>query len=307
MAAEQRIEEIFAAVGVTGSLHVVPVDGPAGREVAVRADRQTVIASVFKVLLVLEFARQVAAGQLDPAERVLVSAADRLGGWGVAGCADDVELSLRDLAYFTMSVSDDTAADLLLRRVGADVLPMLAAELDLPRTRIVGGPRQLVETMLADVGARTEADFARIFPTLPDDRVRAMRVFDPAHTTSSTAREITRLLGLIWRDEAGPPAACATVRELMSRQLSWTRLASGFPPGVRVAAKSGTLPGLHLEAGVAEYPDGMRYAMAVFARADRLPTRRVDVDLAMGEAARTAVEALRGDGFSGPSASDRRG
>ncbi|MEU2611254.1 serine hydrolase [Micromonospora sp. NPDC007271] len=273
-------------------MHVVDVDEP-GREVAVRADEQVVIASVFKILLVLEFARQVVAGQLDPTERVLVRAADRLGGWGVAGCADDVEVSLRDLAYFAMSVSDNTAADLLLRRVGPDVLPMLAAELELPRTRIVGGPRQLVEVMLADVGARSEADFARILPTLSAEQIRSMRVFDPRHTTSSTAREITRLLGLIWRDEAGPPAACAMVRELMSRQLFWTRVASGFPPGVRVAGKTGTLPGLHLEAGVAEYPDGRRYAIAVFARTERLSTRRIDVDLAMGEAARTAVEALR--------------
>ncbi|PWR17450.1 serine hydrolase, partial [Micromonospora sicca] len=264
-----------------------------GREVGVRADEQVVIASVFKILLVLEFARQVAAGQLDPTERVLVRADDRLGGWGIAGCADDAEVSLRDLAYFAMSVSDNTAADLLLRRVGPDVVPMLAAELGLSRTRIVGGPRQLVETMLADVGARTEADFARIFPTLPPERVRAMRVFDPAHTTSSTVRELTRLLGLIWRDETGPPAACAMVRELMGRQLFWTRLASGFPPGVRIAAKSGTLPGLHLEAGVAEYPDGGRYAIAVSTRTERLDTRRIDVDLAMGEAARVAVEALR--------------
>ncbi|MEW2331046.1 serine hydrolase [Micromonospora chersina] len=288
----ERIGEIFQRAGISGCLHVVDVDVP-GREVALRADEQTVIASVFKILLVLEFARQAVAGQLDPAERVLVGAADRLGGWGVAGCADDVEVSLRDLAYFAMSVSDNTAADLLLRRVGPDVLPMLAAELDLPRTRIVGGPRQLVETMLADVGARTEADFARIFPSLPPERVRAMRVFDPDHTTSSTAREITRLLGLIWRDEAGPPAACALVRELMARQLFWTRLAAGFPAGVRVAGKTGTLPGLHLEAGVVEYPDGGRYAVAVFARTERLSTRRIDVDLAMGDAARAAVEALR--------------
>ncbi|MBF9131202.1 serine hydrolase [Plantactinospora sp. S1510] len=303
MAVEELIEGVFARAGVTASLHVVDIDidsgvvdtgtGVVDREVAVRADEQVVIASIFKILLVLEFARQVAAGQLDPGERVLIRAADRLGGWGLAGCADDAEVSLRDLAYFAMSVSDNTAADLLLRRVGADVLPMLAAELGLSRTRILGGPRQLVETMLADVGARTEAEFARIFPTMSAERIRAMRVFDPAHTTSSTAREMTRLLGLVWRNEAGPGAACGMVREWMSRQLSWTRLASGFPPGVRVAAKTGTLPGLHLEAGVAEYPDGGRYAIAVFARSDRLAVRRIDVDLAMGEAARVAVEALR--------------
>lgn len=291
----ERVGEIFGRLGIRGNLHVVEVDGDGEREVAVRADEQVVIASVFKILLVLEFARQVAAGQLDATERVLVRAEDRLGGWGIAGCTDDAEVSLRDLAYFAMSVSDNTAADLLLRRVGPDVVPMLAAELGLPRTRIVGGPRQLVESMLADIGARSEADFARIFPTLPPERIRAMRVFDPAHTTSSTARELTRLLGLIWRDEAGPPAGCAMVRELMGRQLFWTRLASGFPPGVRVAAKSGTLPGLHLEAGVVEYPDGGRYAIAVSARTERLDTRRIDVDLAMGEAARVAVEALRAD------------
>ncbi|MEH0937810.1 serine hydrolase [Micromonospora psammae] len=291
----ERVGKIFGRVAVRGNLHVVKVNGEDEREVGVRADEQVVIASVFKILLVLEFARQVAAGQLDPAERVLVRADDRLGGWGIAGCADDAEVSLRDLAYFAMSVSDNTAADLLLRRVGPDVVPMLAAELGLPRTRIVGGPRQLVETMLADVGARTEADFARIFPTLPMERVRAMRIFDPAHTSSSTARELTRLLCLIWRDEAGPAAACTMVRELMGRQLFWTRLASGFRPTVRVAAKSGTLPGLHLEAGVVEYPDGGRYAIAVSARTERLDTRRIDVDLAMGEAARVAVEALRAD------------
>ena len=281
----------FTRVGVEARLHAVDID--TGREIGVGADEQVVIASVFKILLVLEFARQAVAGQLDPTERLVIRADDRLGGWGTAGCADDVELSLRDLAYFAMSVSDNTAADLLMRRVGPDLLPLLAAELGLTRTRITGGPRQLLESMFTDVGARDAAEFARTFALLPERRIRELRVYDPEYTTSSTAREITRLLSLIWRDEAGPPAACAMVRDLMSRQMSWTRLPSGFPPDVTVTAKTGTLPGLHIEAGVAQYPDGGRYALAVFAQAQRLNTPRIDVDLAIGQAAREAVETLR--------------
>nr|AEE65459.1 bata-lactamase [uncultured bacterium BAC AB649/1850] len=288
---EDDLTRVFADADVDVWLHVRDVG--TGRQVASRADEQVVIASLVKILLVLEFARQVAGGRLDPRERVLIRAADRLGGWGTAGCADDVEVSLRDLAYFAMSVSDNTAADLLLKRVGPDVLPVLAEELGLARTRIVGGPRQLLESMYVDVGAHSDAEFARIFATLSPSQVQGLRAFDPAHTTSSTAAEITGLIAKIWCDDAGPAAACAMVRDLMAQQVFRTRLVSGFAPSVRVSAKTGTLPGLHMEAGMIEYPDGRRYAAAVFARTRRLETHRIDVDLAIGRAARRAVDHLR--------------
>ena len=292
---EERIRQVFAGAGAEGQLHAIAVrsrttvaaDAGAeqrAREVAVGADDPVVIASIFKVLMVLEFARQVVAGQLDPRERVRVTAADRLGGWGTAGCLDDVELSLRDLAHFAMSVSDNSAADLLLARVGLD------------RTRIVGGPRDLLESMLAEVGARDEREFAVRYPALPDDRKRRLAVLDPRHTTASTPREITRLLNLIWSDAAGPPEACALVRDLMSRQVFRHRLVSGFPDDVTVAAKTGTLPGLHMEAGVARYPDGNCYAIAVFARTQDLTASRATVDAAIGRAAGIAVDFLRGNG-----------
>jgi beta-lactamase class A len=287
------IDEVFALEDVEGWLHARDIDDDRG--VGVRADEPVVLSSIFKILLALEYARQVTAGLLDPAERVVLRGGDRLGGWGTGGCADDVELSLRDLAYFTMSISDNTAADVLLRRVGPDLLPMLAAELGLSRTRVTGGPRELLESMFADVGAADGTEFARIFPTLSADQVRGLRAFDPERTTSSTPAEVTRLLQLIWRDAAGAPAACAMVRELMGRQMFWTRLAAAFPAGVRVSGKTGTLPGLHMEAGVAEYPDGGRYAVAVFARTRRLATARMDVDRLLGRAALTAVERLRGE------------
>jgi beta-lactamase class A len=306
---EERIREVFAGARCAGQLHAVPVTGEhaggrevaggaevaGGREVAVGADEPVVIASIFKVLLVLEFARQAVAGQLDPRERMLVTAPDRLGGWGTAGCLDDVELSLRDLAHFAMSVSDNTAADLLLSRVGLDTVRLLAKELGLERTRIVGGPRDLLDSLLAEVGARDEREFAARWAALPDERKRRLAVLDPHHTTASTPREITRLLRLIWTDAAGPREACALVRDLMHRQVFRHRLVTGFPDDVTVAAKTGTLPGLHMEAGVARYPDGRCYAVAVFARTRDLTASLPTVDAAIGRAAGTAVGHLRGE------------
>ncbi|NSL42945.1 serine hydrolase [Streptomyces sp. 8P21H-1] len=303
-ATENRIRQVFAEAGARGQLHAAPVGactpvaGESGgerdvSEVAVGADDAVVIASIFKILLVLEFARQAVAGQLDPTERVRVGPADRLGGWGTAGCLDDVELSLRDLAYFAMSVSDNSAADLLLDRVGLDTVRLLAKELGLERTRIVGGPRDLLNAMLAEVGARDEREFAVRYPALPDERKRRLAVLDPRHTTASTPREITRLLGLVWSDAAGPPEACALVRDLMGKQVFRHRLVSGFPDDVAIAAKTGTLPGLHMEAGVARYPDGRCYALAVFARTHDLTASRATVDAAIGRAAGIAAAFLR--------------
>jgi beta-lactamase class A len=294
MLIEERLRAVFAGAGAEGVLHAVDIDGPG--EAGYGADEPVVVASVFKVLLVLEFARQSAAGQLDPRERVRVTSERRLGGWGTGGCLDDVELSLRDLAHFAMAVSDNTAADLLMERVGPDTVAMLAKELGLVDTRIVGGPRQVLESMLDEVGARDEREFAAVFPTLSAADVRGLGVYDPARTNASTPREMTRLLRMVWRDEAGPPEACAQVRDLMGRQVFRHRLAAGFGDGVRVAAKTGTLPGLHNEVGVAEYPDGGRYAVAVFARTPALQANHTETDVAIGAAARTAVDLLRGLG-----------
>ncbi|WP_158887801.1 serine hydrolase [Amycolatopsis anabasis] len=281
------ISSVFDAAGVRGFLHArcVGCDHGAG----LRADEPVVLSSVVKVPLVLEFARQVAAGQLDPADRVRVRAADRLGGTGTAGCADDVEFSLRDAALFALSLSDNTAADLLFDRVGLANVRSLVRELGLANTRIYGSPRDILRAMIEDLGARDAAEFAERYAALTPAQVGTMRALDPRHATASTPRELTRLLQLVWRDEAGPAEACAQVRALMRQQINWYRLTAGFPPEVRVAGKTGTLPGMRAEIGVAEYPDGGRYAVAVFTRADTLEQRLPHVDRAIGEAALAAV------------------
>jgi beta-lactamase class A len=285
------LRDVLAAVGATGWVHARALDGPG--EVGLDPDEPVVLASVVKVLVVLEYARQAAAGQLDPTERTRVTAADRLGGLGTAGCLDDVDISWRDLAYLAMSISDNTAADVLLRRVGLDNVRALTAELGLRGTRVAGGPRHAVDSLVDDVGGGDVAVFAERFPALTAAQVRTLRAVDPTEATASTSRDVTSLLADVWADRAGPPVACAELRGLMARQANWHRFGAAFPDDVTVAAKTGTLACVRNEAGVVTHPDGRRYAVAVFTVLDRAGGRRPEVDAAVGRVARLAVDHLR--------------
>jgi beta-lactamase class A len=81
----------------------------------------------------------------------------------------------------------------------------------------------------------------------------------------------------------------------MGRQLQRERIARGFrDPSVRFAGKTGSFGGaFRNEVGVAEFPDGCRYAIAVFTEGRALYSRQRDIDDAIGDAARVAVDALR--------------
>lgn len=285
-----RIEDAFRAAGVTGFLHAADID--TGREVAVRADDPVVLASVFKVPLLVAFHRRAAEGLLDPVEQVTLPAGDRTSGpTGVSALLDDVRMSLRDLACLMITVSDNAAADALLDRVGLEAVNA-AAGLGLRGTVVTGGGRQLFDDLLADAGA---SGFPEVWARLDEPGMAArLRALDPARTSRSTPRDMTRLLAAIWRDEAAPPDGCAAMRRLFGLQVWPHRLSSGFPyDDVLVSGKTGTLLIVRNEVGVVEYPDGGRYAVAVFTRS-LLPIAVLpQADAVIGTAARLAVEALR--------------
>lgn len=286
-----RVAVAFREAGVTGYLHVVDID--TGREVGAGADEPVVLASVFKVPLLVAFFRQVAAGVLDPAEQVTLRPEGRTSGpTGVSAMLDDVRMSLRDLAFLMITVSDNAAADALLERVGLDTVNATVAAFGLARTHVTGGGRDLLDALLTDAGA---GDFGGVWARLDEPGVAArIRALDPACTSRATPREMTRLLTLIWSDEAAPPDGCAAMRRLFGLQVWPHRLASGFPyDDVVVSGKTGTLLTIRNEVGAVEYPDGRRYAVAVFTRS-LIPTPvHPQADAVIGTAARLAVESLR--------------
>jgi beta-lactamase class A len=287
---EEKLAGVFDDAGARGFLHACEVDGDG--EVGLSADELVVTASVFKVPVLLQVVRQGASGELDPTERVVIPAGRRtLGPTGLSAMLDDVELSVRDLAFMMMSVSDNTATDVLMERVGVDAIAATLASLGCWETVVAEDCNALLAGLAADltVDGAEPVSLAEADPTLLDKA----RALDAARTNRTTPREMTQLLSLIWRDEAAAPDACAEARRIMALQVWPHRLRSGFGDEVTVAAKTGTLPGIRNEAGVVTYPDDGRYAVAVFTRARTYAWQQPNIDAAIGTAARLAVEHLR--------------
>lgn len=119
----------------------------------------------------------------------------------------------------------------------------------------------MFETQARELGFESARAFLEYGWPDPGEEARALRqmpgslTWDPPRTNRTTPREMSRLLSLIWRDEAGPADACAAVRRLMGLQLQRERIARGFPQeGTRFSGKTGSYGPFQNEAGSRHVP-----------------------------------------------------
>ena len=265
------------------------IDLGSGREMGERSDEAVVTASTYKVAVMLELGRQAAAGVLSLTDRVRVPADRRtMGPTGLSVMLDDIDISVRDLAFWMMSVSDNTATDVLQELVGTDRVNATLAELGLSGTYLEGDCNHLLATLIEDAGG-----IEWVNPGLSPEKIAQCRSLNALQTNRTTPRDAATLLRLIWADEAGPPQACAEVRRIMGLQVWPHRLTSAFGNGIKVSGKTGTLIGIRNEIGVVEYPDGGRYAAAVFVTTEDLAWHKPEADAVIGQVARLAIDELR--------------
>jgi beta-lactamase class A len=105
-----------------------------GEEITWQAERTMPTASTFKFPLLVEVFTQAAAGSLDLDERVPLLPEDQVGGSGVLrDLQPGLQPTLRDLAMLMIVVSDNSATNMLLDRVGGPAAVSAAmAALGLP-------------------------------------------------------------------------------------------------------------------------------------------------------------------------------
>lgn len=293
----ERTRIVLADAGASGWLHATRV-GDSGRpgkpEVALRADERVPMASVYKLPLAAAWAELADAGELDPAATVEVTAEQRTPGpTGLSLLQDPVRISMRDLVRLMLTLSDNAAADIVLAAVTPAAVNEAMTRLELGDTLVRHGSAESQQRVQWDTGTRNLETSTRALASLHRDVTTAE--YDPALASYTTARDMTKLLELLWTRRVAPGAAGSVVRGAMARQVWQQRLSAGFPhDDVTVAGKTGTLGILRHEVGVVSFPHEDPVAVAVFTRAARAETKLPLVDRAIGEAARLAVHPLRG-------------
>src|SRR4051794_8478025 len=127
--------EICQTAGVDAWVHARTISGD--REWGIGDTDTVVTASVYKTTVLLELACQYDEGLLSPTQRGTVPARTRtLGPSGISAMLDEVQMSLRDLAFLMMSVSDNTATDVLQALVRTDRINQRLRSLGIANTYI---------------------------------------------------------------------------------------------------------------------------------------------------------------------------
>ncbi len=198
------------AAGVDGVVGYDIVDLTSNERVS-HLERETFpTASAIKLAIVYELYKQVSEGRIKLDEVLVLDRSKAVGGSGVLIHMGTPTLSLRDYATLMVTLSDNTATNVLIDRLGMAEISKRMQKLGLPGT-------QLRRHMMDGAAARRG-----------DENV-------------STPGELIALL----KSLQSMPEAIALLK--LPKE---NRLRRGLPTGVESADKSGELDGVRVDAGI---------------------------------------------------------
>ena len=205
---ERRLQGI--AAGLDGVMGYAILDLTSGDRIG-RLDRAVFpTASTIKLAIVYELFKQVDEGRVRLDQVLSLDRKSAVGGSGVLFYLGTPSLSIRDYATLMVTLSDNTATNVLIDRLGMAEIAKRMQQLGLPATKL---RRRMMDSAAARRG---------------DENV-------------STPAELVALLNALQT----LPDAIALLK--LPKE---NRLRKGLPSGVESADKSGELEGVRVDAGI---------------------------------------------------------
>src|SRR5579875_2775165 len=136
MTLDQQIQARLQSIPAKVSLYAKNLQ--TGATYAIAAEQPVRTASTIKLAIMVECFFEAAEGALKWTEPLKVTAEEKVSGSGIVqDFSDGVELPIRDMMDLMIVVSDNTATNLILNRIGGNAVNARMAQLGLQQTRVM--------------------------------------------------------------------------------------------------------------------------------------------------------------------------
>jgi beta-lactamase class A len=202
-----------------------------GERVSIRGGETYPSASLIKVAVLVSLLDQVNRGSIGLDERISMIARDRVGGSGVLQYMQGgLQPTIRDAAWLMITVSDNTATNLILDHLDVKTVWDKMDSLALHHTRIHSKTFRRSTSIAVDSSVKYGLGV-----TTPDETVR--------------------LFELLHRGRAVSPAMDSVALEMLRANQDYTKLVRWLPEDLRVAHKTGEVDQSRSDCGILYGPD----------------------------------------------------
>ncbi|MEZ4711097.1 MAG: serine hydrolase [Caldilineaceae bacterium] len=266
---QTQIQSLIDASGAEFGLSIRHLES--GQEININAGASFPMASVLKIPVLCAAFRDIERGQFKLTDRWELTVAEKNIGSGILTWFDDgLHPTVRDLLTLMMIISDNTATDMIMHRVGVATIDAFMKELGLANIYMAMDIRGIFDDMMGPENADPRRLFVDLNKqrTAPDTRRDGSAYSPGPDNNASTPRDMTRLLAMMARGEVVSPDACGNMLYIMLQQQLNQRLPRFLPYGVPFAHKTGTLGGIRNNAGILYASADSHVAVTVFCRWD---------------------------------------
>jgi beta-lactamase class A len=266
---EQTIQQAIDASGAEMGVSLIHIES--GDELYINADAGFPMASVLKIPVLCEAFHQMATGAFALDDRwELTYPLKNIGSGILTYLQDGLQPTVRDLLTVMMIISDNTATDMLMRRLGVAQIDGYMKALGVGNIHLAFDIRGIFDDMFGHEAADPNSYFGdwRKHRAAPPANRDGHAYSRGADNNSATPRDMTRLCAMIYRGEVVDRAACDNMLHIMLQQQLNQRLPRYLPYGVPFAHKTGTISGIRNDAGILYATEQDHIAITVFSRWD---------------------------------------
>jgi beta-lactamase class A len=234
--------------GVRGRVSLYAKNLNTGLSYGIMPDQPVRTASTIKLAIMVECFSEAAEGKLKWSEPIKIVKDEKVSGSGVVQeLSDGAELPVRDLMHLMIVVSDNTATNLILNRIGGNAVNARMAQLGFQETRVM-------RKILGDgTNLKSHASGVTEEGAKPENKSWGLG--------RSSPHEMVTILEKLYRGELVSKPASDEMIAVLKRQQYHEGIGRDMKD-ITIASKSGALDHLRSDVGIVYSKDGP-IAMAI--------------------------------------------